>query len=99
MMNGDAEDNQQINAGILLGNPVATTDPRGFTTQTDFTNYFMDDVNRYSYAFPKTVTNALNQTTTTKYEFNTSLPVLNTDLRGYTTAMTYDLMNRMTSTT
>jgi RHS repeat-associated protein len=51
----------------------------------------------YIGAFPTTVTNALNQSTTHTYDLNTGLLTSTTDPNGQTTSFTYDNMWRLAS--
>lgn len=53
----------------------------------------------YIGAFPTTVTNALNQSTTHTYDLNTGLLTSTTDPNGQTTSFTYDNMWRLASVT
>jgi len=53
----------------------------------------------YIGAFPTTVTNALNQSTTHAYDLNTGLLTSTTDPNGQTTSFTYDNMWRLASVT
>jgi RHS repeat-associated protein len=82
-----------------LGNMVQKVDPLSHTTNIDFTDNFADGINRNTFAYPKTVTNALSQSSATKYDFKTGLPTQVTNLRGYNTITTYDLLNRVKSLT
>jgi len=52
----------------------------------------------YGYAYPTTVTNALNQTTTTAYDVNTGVVTSTTDPNNQTTTFTYDNMIRPLTT-
>jgi hypothetical protein len=54
-----------------LGNLIETDDPLSHATTVDFTDNFTDNTNHYTFAFPKTVTNALSQAATSKYDYNT----------------------------
>jgi RHS repeat-associated protein len=53
----------------------------------------------YFGAFPATITNALNQSTTHAYDLNTGLVTSTTDPNGQTTSFTYDSMWRLASAT
>jgi YD repeat-containing protein len=80
-----------------LGNMIEQIDPLNRSTLIDFTDNFTDtSQNGSTFAFPKRVTNALSQYTQTKYDFNTGLPKVSTNLRGYDTTTVYDIMNRVT---
>ncbi len=50
----------------------------------------------YDGAYPTTVTNALNHSTTHVYDFNTGLPSSTTDPNSLTTSFSYDNMLRLT---
>ncbi len=89
----------------VLGNLIEKVDALQHSTPIDFSDNFCTLVSgtctntssHNSFAFPTRVTNALNQYTTTKYNFDTGLPVVTADLRGFETRTTYDLLNRTTS--
>ena len=49
----------------------------------------------YAGAYPTSITNALNQTTTKTYDFNTGLLASTTDPNGQTTSITYDTTWRL----
>jgi RHS repeat-associated protein len=53
----------------------------------------------YAGAFPTTITNALSQSVTNAYDFNTGLLTSTTDLNSKTTSYAYDNMLRMTQAT
>ena len=80
-----------------LGNVIEQIDPLGHSTLLDWTDSFSDQVDRNSFAFLTETTNPLSQSATLTYDFNTGLVTDATNLRGYTTTTTYDVMNRGTS--
>jgi RHS repeat-associated protein len=82
-----------------VGNVVEKVDPLGYSTVIDYTDDYTDSTDHHTFAYPTVVTNALNQSTHATYNYDTGLPVQTTDLRGYSTTTTYDLMNRVTSIT
>jgi RHS repeat-associated protein len=64
------------------------TDPLGHTTSTSYSSAFVG-------AYPTQVTNALSQSVSRNYDFNTGLAVSSTDLNGLTTSYNYDPMWRL----
>lgn len=91
-----------------VGNIVQKLDGLGNATNIDFTDNFCTLISgtctntspfqntsyQAAYAYPTRVTNALSQSTTTKYDYYTGLPTVALDLRGNSTQTTYDLLNR-----
>ena len=74
------------------------------TGEVQTSNDFNNNPTTYAYssaygnAYPTTVTNALNQSTSAAYDVNTGLVTSSTDLNGNTTSFQYDSMLRPTET-
>ena len=83
---------------MYWGNMRTHTDLRNgsedHTTTIAYDDNFAGSGNLNTYAYPTLVTDALNHTTRTKYDYNTGLVVQSTDGRGQNTAFSYDLFNR-----
>jgi RHS repeat-associated protein len=71
------------------GTVKIATDPKGNSTTFDYSS-------AYAGAYPTTVTNALSQSTTNVYDFNTGLLNSSTDPNSQTTSHTYDALFRLT---
>jgi RHS repeat-associated protein len=68
------------------------TDPNGHATTYSYSSTFAG-------AYPTTVTNALNQSTTANFDPNTGLVISSTDLNGKASNFSYDNMLRTTQVT
>jgi YD repeat-containing protein len=75
----------------IWGNPVATTDPLGRVTRTDY-----DSVYRQ---YPISTTNALTQTTRMEWDLRLSVPVVITDANSAATRWAHDPFGRLTGVT
>ena len=76
----------------VAGNVVKVVDPLQHSTAVAYSNAFAN-------AFPTTVTNALNQSVSTGYDFNTGKPISFTGPNGSTEQITYtysDPLDRLT---
>jgi RHS repeat-associated protein len=92
-----------------LGNVVQKIDALSNTTNIDFTDNFCTlngggmctNVTGHptTFAYPTGTTNALNQSTTAKYDYGTGLSTVAIDVRLNPTKTRYDSMNRVTSVT
>ena len=71
------------------GTTYQSIEPLGNTTTYAYSTSFAG-------AYPTTVTNALSQSTSFNYDFNTGLKISTTDPNSQTTSYTYDLMERLT---
>jgi RHS repeat-associated protein len=77
------------NAYFDTGELQTSYDPKGNPTTYAYSS-------TYAGAYPTTVTNALGQSATTSYDFNTGLSTSTTDPNNQTTSYTYDNMLRTT---
>ena len=74
------------------GSVRSVTDANGNQTSLTYSSSYYD-------AYPTTVTNALSQSTSLGYDFNTGLLASITDPNSQTTSLAYDDMDRPTTTT
>ena len=89
---GGADKDRQTKLGYdNEGNLTSKTDPAGNPTQTIFDQTY--------HLYPETVTNALGQTTTTKWDYALGLPISTTDANELTTRFGYDQYGRLEDTT
>ncbi len=72
------------------GTTASTTDPKLNTTTYGYSS-------GYAGSGPTSITNALNQTTSHTYDFNTGLVTSTIDPNNQTTSFTYDNMSRLAS--
>jgi RHS repeat-associated protein len=82
------------------GNMLTSTDPALNVTQYSYTDNFSDSISRGTLAyltqttFPSTGLPSISHITTAKYEPNTGLPTVTSDLNGNQTTYAYDSMLR-----
>ncbi len=81
----------------ITGNLVSASDPKSNTTNYNFADNYSDGTGRNSCGFATSVTNALSQTATIQYDYNTGKPTIATDPNGAQTQYTYsDSLERLT---
>jgi YD repeat-containing protein len=78
------------------GSVIYTEDPLGHRVSIGYADSFSDGVNRNTFAYPTTVTDADNYSSTTKYNFDHGGVTRSVDQKGATQDMTYDAAGRVT---
>src|ERR1700730_17919029 len=82
-----------------FGNPLSVKDPLNNTTAISYTDAWGTTAcnpSSASYAYPTSITNALNQTTSLKYYACDGLPYSTTDPNNQTASFVYDSLLRLT---
>ena len=76
------------------GTPISKTDPNGHVSTTSYTDSFSDGVNRNTFAYPTTVTNADNFSSTIQYNYDFGAMTRMQDPKGAVKTITYDSVGR-----
>ena len=90
---------------FITGTPKSTTDPSGHPMSIAYGDSFSDNVNRNTFAYPTTVTDADNFSSTVQYNFNfgartrTQGPPPANQSQGAIQTITYDSIGRLERTT
>ncbi|HYE73643.1 MAG TPA: hypothetical protein VEF04_09935, partial [Blastocatellia bacterium] len=95
-------DNSYVESTITYntaGAVTATADPLGHSSQISYTDSFSDNVNRNTYAYPTTVTDADNYSSTMKYDFSHGGVTKTTNPKGAAVNTTYDWAGRVSQVT
>jgi len=76
------------------GTPISQTDPSGHQSTTSYTDSFSDAVNRNTFAYPTTVTNADNFSSTIQYNYDFGAVTRTQDPKGAVRTISYDTVGR-----
>ena len=87
------------------GGTVAHIDPLGRTVKIDYADAFNDNLNRNTYAYPTTLTDPANNSSTVKYRYDIGTnvwaksPAPTGNTTGKETTRTYDSIGRLSKET
>jgi RHS repeat-associated protein len=78
----------------VTGTPVSTTDASGHQSTISYADAFSDGVNRNTFAYPTSVTNADNFSSTAQYNYDFGAVTRMQDPKGAVQTITYDSAGR-----
>lgn len=76
------------------GTPIATIDPSGHQSSMGYLDSFSDAVNRNTFAYPTTMTDADNNSATVQYNYDFGAITRSQDPKGMVQTVTYDSAGR-----
>ena len=106
MRRWDVNDSTNVNKALetktaynTSGSVIFTRDPSGHQTSISYTDSFSDSVNRNTLAYPTTLTDPDNYSSTIKYQYERGFVTYTQDPKGASTSRTYDNIGRLSQIT
>jgi RHS repeat-associated protein len=94
-INNDAKKLASYTNYYITGTPISSIDPSGHTSTMLYADSFSDGTNRNTFAYPTTVTDADNYSSTIKYNYDFGAVTRTQDPKGAVQTISYDSATRV----